>query len=85
LEEKFNIMNLDEEVGRQERLEAANEIFEDIVALLSTDRSRNYLLSMTSPEQLNTIFEDLERCFAENEDYEKCKIVLRWKNLWIMK
>lgn len=70
----------DTEVERLQRLDAANRIFEDIEALLSNDKSKNYLLSMTSLDELNIIFEDLERCFAESEDYEKCKVVLKWKD-----
>ena len=69
------------EAERLARLEAANQIFEDIEALLSTDKSKSVLLSMTSPDELNAIFEDLERCFAENERYEKCKAVLKWREL----
>lgn len=73
-------MKPDLEAERLERLDAANQIFEDIEALLSNDKSKNYLLSMTSPDELSNIFEDLERCFAENEKYEKCKVVLKWKD-----
>jgi hypothetical protein len=83
LEEKLDTMNLqDSAEERLERFETAKRIFEDIEALLSTEKSRNVLFSTTTLDQLITIFEHLEKCFAESEDYEKCKVVLKWKASW---
>jgi hypothetical protein len=63
------------------RLNKANELFEDVKDFFNSETNRKYLVTLLSNDDVREILSEIELCFIETEDFEKCAQIVKWKNM----
>ena len=61
------------------RIEEANGIFLDMKYFFGSEEKLLYLKTIIPAKDILTILNDLNSCFLEVEDYEKCETIKKWK------
>jgi hypothetical protein len=64
---------------RKHKLEQAKAVFSDLRDFFDSEQSQNYLTTIIKPQDVLLILEELENCFLQVEDYEKCEKIKLWR------
>ena len=71
-------MDIDER-ERRRRFQQAFQVYLDLKVFFSSESNQNYLTTIIHPRELLLILDELENCFLNVEEFEKCQIVKTWK------
>ena len=64
-----------------ERYHEAIKIYYDVEDFFSTNESRKYLTKSISIDNVREVLEELSIIFVDEEDYEKCSQIQKWKSI----
>jgi hypothetical protein len=74
------MMHLTVEKSRiQKDIDKAKSVFSDMKEFFESEEKQRYLTTIIPPKDVLLVLEELERCFLEIEDYEKCTKIEKWK------
>lgn len=62
-----------------ERLEEANGVYEDLKEFFETEQKAFYLTTAISTENLERILDEIQQIFVEEEEFEKCARISKWR------
>lgn len=63
----------------QDRIEKAKLIYSDMKEFFESKEKQLYLTTIIPPNDVLLVLEELEKCFLEIEDYDKCIKIEKWK------
>ena len=64
---------------RKHKLEQAKVVYSDLKDFFDSEESQRYLTTIIKPQDVLLILEELENCFLQIEDYEKCEKLKIWR------
>lgn len=67
------------EQQKKHRIEKAKTVFSDMKEFFESEEKQRYLTTIIPPKDVFLVLEELEKCFLEIEDYEKCNKIEKWK------
>lgn len=67
-------------IENERKLKQAEELFQDITEFFESESKRKYLTTVISKSNVEQILLEIEACFIEVEDFEKCVKIKEWRN-----
>ena len=72
------IMDISES-EKERRLKEARELFTDVTEFFESEAKQKYLTTVISKSNIEQILIEIEQCFIEAEDFEKCTQIGKWR------
>jgi hypothetical protein len=67
------------EIEKSRRLHEASELFEDVIEFFESPDKQKYLVAVISKSNVENILNELQECFLEAEQFEKCAQIQKFK------